>query len=789
MVRLNAHYKSLVPHAVLVLSFFLAMLAHTAMANVDTLTLGDAACERDHAVVDDHSEIIQGGLDQPARRLLPTEPVSIDGGKVAFTLKIDPQRQNYITVKLWGSDKGAESGRLLLFAEGLQVGYRHEGDYDVLNQCDDEGECPGRFLYQTVPLPISMTRGKTSIALEIRSLGPMWGYGTTFAQYQKNLTQPTRGIYRVYSHTESRFIPDASEKQGEAKPAATRPAPGEEVIAKSVDVVNGRLAKLLASPPVDSPANEVKTRAARFLLLGEAYNTPWTPAYHDPRTIDQIVRDGDSMARDCFADAKYISKDWPGAGPMGEAIINVWPAIEPKMHESLEIGTDHGIRGQVWAKVLRSSVDYWRTHRRDYTNQSMIVDRNIYTANRALQLISPGQALPEERTRHYLYQAVGLEPWLGSDVPENGADTGVPDAPSAGVHEPFGKSYYLVTRKGLTRELGFVATYGETILHFTHDIAQLTGDENIRQQLRKLESARMYFRYPAVDADGYRCMKLASEVDNRTAHYPLGGAAYTAPNIREEWWMDVPALLSDDPISIGAAQRSLDDNQYFARIEQRLNDPDTLGMMRNVDEYKKVKSLPSSSYQFPMCDGQPDFAWADEQDAIIAIKHGNTRLFVNLYYRAERGVNGVARILELTPTISRIATVRTEFQVSSTGQFYTRPDWIDGIRSKGMPPPGQDIHQAYAGEKLPIAPRPTDAKLPKYGDFGPFVGKAEHYRVQYGSYLIQMNCSETRQCPIDVPADFAGANDLVSGKQANELSGTSLKPLSTVVLYTPTITR
>src|SRR5262249_32153533 len=153
----------------------------------------------------------------------------------------------------------------------------------------------------------------------------------------------------------------------------------------------------------------------------------------------------------------------------------------------------------------------------------------------------------------------------------------------------------------------------------------------------------MYFRHPGLDADGFKCMKLVSEVDNRTAHYPLSGSAYAVPNIREERWMDVPALLADDAIAVGAAQRSLADNQYFQYVAGplKLTDPDTLGMMRNVDEYAAVKRLRPSNFQFPMSDGQPDFAFADEEDAMIALKHGDTRLYINLYYRAERAVNGV----------------------------------------------------------------------------------------------------------------------------------------------------
>jgi hypothetical protein len=750
---------------------------------LDTVVLGDAQSEQEHRVTFEQSDVIRGGLGEPARRLLPREPVSFLGGTVSFTLKVDPQRQNYVTVKLWGSDKGAGLGRLVLFADGMQVGYRHEGDYDVLNQADDEAECLGRFLYQTLPLPPALTHDKSSIDLKIISLGPQWPYGQTFAQYQKDLKEPTRGIYRVYTHTATRFVPDASERQGAFETLGVRPGPGEEVIAHSKRIVDGRLTKLLASSSAGALSSDPKGRFERMLLLSEAYNTPWSTAYHDARAIALIVSDGDAVAADAARDPHFVAEDWPGAGPMGEAVMRVWPAIQQRMGETAATGS---MRGRAWANALRASVDYWRTHRRGYTNQSMIVDRNIYTANRALQLIDPSRALPESKALRYVEEAVGIEPWLGSDpVDASAREDSVEDAPGKGMPKPFGMHYYLVTRKGLTRELGWVGTYGETILHFTHDIAVLTGDARIREQLRKLESARMYFRYPGVDADGYRCMKLTSEIDNRTAHYPLSGAAYTAPDIREEWWMDVPALLADDPVSVGAARQSLSDHQYLAYFAGRLGDPDTLGMMRNVDDYAKVKALPSSGYRLPMTDGQPDFAFADEEDAVLALKHGDTRLFVNFYYRAERGVNGVARLLEVTPTVTRIATVRTDFQVISSGQTYTRPDWIDAIRSPGHPPPGEVPHQAWAGEKLPIAARPADAKLPKYGDWGPFVGMASFYRLQYGDYLIGMNCSERGTYRLDVPSDRQEAQDLVSGKAVALDRPVRVGPLSTVVLYLP----
>jgi hypothetical protein len=773
------------------------MLACATIANaevLDTISFGDTASEQSHGLAQIRSEVIHGGLGEPARQLLPLEPVSFNGGSVSFYLKVDPERQNYFTVKLWGSDKGEERGRLILYLNGEQVGYRHEGDYDVLNQCDAEAIFPGRFLYQTLPLPPRLTRGKTNVLLKIEGLGRMWPYGQSFAQKQKNLTEPTRGLYRAYTHTNLRFVPEVSEKQGDYVQPKIRPVgPGEEILAKMKATVNSRLARLMGEK--NNHAGDSKNAEANVLLLAEAYNTPWTVAYHNPRAIEALARAGDAFLR-----PGVIGKSWIGAGPLGEAIMRVgigplqkalneeievpanFPFVpawrrkdaleEPQIKDATVSGeTVRMTRRQAWAKVLRASVDWNRQNgRRFYTNQSMIADRNIYTANEGLSLLEPAEALPKKQALRYVYEAVGLLPWLGNDKPGGGST------------EPYGTNYYEITKKGLSRELGYVGTYGETILKFMRDMVELTGDEKIRQQLIRVETARMNFRYPGLDADGYRQMKLASEIDNRTAHFPLALGAYSIANIREAWWMELPALLKD-PVSVGAAQQCLADHQYFPRLAERANDSDTLGMMRNIDDYAVVKALPKSAYRMPMTDGQPDFVYSDEEDAVLVLKHGDQRLFVNFYFRQEFGVSGATRILDITPDIMRIATVKSHFEVDATGQEWTRPDVIDFERSGGFPPPGEKIHQAWRGEKLPIAKRPADATQPKYGNWGPFVGKASFYWLRYGDYLLAINTTADQTFDLKTPANLNAAKDLVAGKTMKLTGSIKVAPRSTVALW------
>jgi hypothetical protein len=746
---------------------------------IDAITFGDTTSEQGHGFATTRSDTLVGGLDQSARRILPSEDTSWRGGTLEWTMAVDPQTQNYLTVKLWGSDKGAASGRLVLFVDGLQAGYWREGDYDVISQCDEEALAPGRFVYVTLPLPPRLTNGKNQVRLMIAAFGPMWYYGQTWDKLQKPLTQPTRGVYRAYTHTTARFVPAAAEPQGAMPAAKTRTTPGPDVIAKTKDIVISRLnGYATAAKPV--PA-KLKGLLAELTLLAEAYTTEWTPTHRNSHVIDQIVRDGDALAASLAKDAKYLEPEWSGAGPLGKAIMLTWPDLQTRLDATITIGNTETTRRDAWTTLLRRSVDYWRTHRRSFTNQSMIVDLGIYSANRGLQLIAPDRALPEAQALRYLYESAGIEPWLGSDAPDQPIASNTPERDRP---KPFGEHYCLVSRKGLSRELGYVGTYGETILTFVREMVTLTGDAKLREQLRRIQTARLYFRYPGVDDEGYRCMKMVSEIDNRTAHYPLPGGAYNAPNIRESWWMEVPALLRDDAQAVGVAQQAVEEGQYFAYVEGRLKDPDTLGMMRNVDEWAAVSALPPSAYRLPMTPGQPDTLFADEENAVLALKHRDTRLFINFYYRAERAVNRIARVFEQTPGITRIATVRTEVVVDDSGHTYERPDWTDHLRNKGLQPPGNALHQAWAGEKMPIAKRPDGATAPTYGEWGPFVGKASFYALRYGDYLIGMNTTEDRSIPLHIPADriHTRAKDLVSGTTLNLDGDIQVAPLSTVVL-------
>ena len=211
---------------------------------LDDIVFGSMLSETAHGLIVTHGGLTTNRLGDTARILLPSGQPTWDGGRLAFSMVVDPVKQNYATARFWGSD--ATVNDLILFCEGKQVGYRHLGDIDLLDIGGEQAAFPGRYLYNTTPLPLAITRGKTNIALEIRSSGPTWPYGNTFEQFQKPMITPTRGIYSLYTHTDNFFNPPAGEKQGSApEKLPVRSTPGAEVMDKLKARVIGEVNNLL----------------------------------------------------------------------------------------------------------------------------------------------------------------------------------------------------------------------------------------------------------------------------------------------------------------------------------------------------------------------------------------------------------------------------------------------------------------------------------------------------------------------------------------------------------------
>ena len=736
----------------------------------DRLVLGNDTSEKAHQFQAGRSETATGLLGETGRRLLPLEPQSWEGGRISFLMKVDPKLQNYCTVRCSGDEINANY--LILFCEGKQIGYRHLGDIDVLALPDEAPRYNGRFYYVTTPLPLALTSGKSEIHLEIRSTGPIWGYGGNWDQYQKQMTKPSRVIYSLATHTDGFFAPPADERQGQEPQAGKRTQPGPEVLAKAQERVNGTLAGFLKSK---RPLNQMQVQ-----FLAHAYFVAGTPAHQSSKVVEQVVAGVDELYRRFKAKPDELWKDkatwnpeWFGVAPGADAVRCLAKPLETALDQPLDGAKT---RRAAWSEMFQASRDWLNRNRRWLTNQAMFTDTNIYLSNCGVAAIDPANAWPEAKALDILYQGVGLVPWLGKET-------------ANGPEKLFGSDFYQVTQKGLSRERGYAGGYGEGGVEGAIDMYEATrgvgpeGDPKLKAQMLKMMRARAPFRYPMLDDEGHPCMRLETAVGWRDTHLP-GEVMYVQRAGGNHSALEIAALTLD-PEAVGYARQMLDDNQFFATVAKLLQDNrlrTTIGLLGLTEQYELVKKQPDSGRRLPMSWDQPDFVFADEEAGVVAIKNGREILYASLYWRAGYGVNSLARIHYLTPNYQQVAVVREETQIEPSGQTYKRKDWINFGFGKGgtnIHYPA-DIHQALAGEELPIAKIPADVKL-KPGDESHFAGKADFYVLHYGPYLIAMNTTKDKTYDLPVPA--GSFKDQITGKPVAGNDPIKVGPRSTIVLH------
>lgn len=744
----------------------------------DTLRLGDPVSEKQHKFRNERggSKVVKGGLNEPARFLLPPPKPDPLGSSIHFTLKVDPNNTNYLTVKLWGED--TSRGRLTFYLDGKQLGYRHLGDYDLIAHSNGEANCAGRFYYVTTLIPPDFTRDKTSISCEIRSLDGPVAPNASLEEYRKHIEAQSRGIYAVYSHTNCCFTPPTTEKQGRVPESLPlRSGPGPEAMERIKERICRESSGLLASDrPIDQVAASILARSSRLR---------WSSAFENAGVAEQVVKCGDWYYRRFVENPDMVHNfketAWPGLGPLGAAIRIVFKDIEGNLDEKIENGKGETIvRRDAWATMLRHNVDWHRSHRRMFTNQAMIIDMFIYHANRALALLDPKKALPEEQALRYLHECVGLAPWRGSDLPGGTSDWRGPD-------------YYIVTKKGLSRELGYVGGYGE-ILHwasyvylatcndgwFDADMNHPGGDPALLEHLRHMGRARSVFRHPSSDRDGCRAMRLETVIGWRDIGLP-GPVIYAARSTREGSELLSPILTLDKRL-VGALQQMAADNQLFVPIDGVARDrgwDQSLTAMVIPDLYEKLKGQPARNPKLPMSDGEPDFVWTDEENAVVAVKHGDEIVYMNLYWRSRYGVNGLAKIHAINPNFERIAIVRERTFFEPEDGYYTRNNWTDmGFGRGGHPYPGNGS-SLHEGERLPIVKMPKNTPF-RIGHESIFAGRCDAYQLKYGKYLVFMNCEADKVRKFRQPG-FSGGVDLISGKTFE--ASVELPPLTTAVFY------
>jgi len=741
---------------------------------LDTLVFGNTSSETAHALSTTDSTVITGALSQSARRFTPTSSEGVWGGTATFTMAVEEAENNYVTVKMWGGESGTDQGQLMLLVEGALDGWYFLGEVDALDIASDDPRCDGRFYYHTLPIPYGYTSGSSSISLSIISMGALSNYASTAATWYNDLTVDSRAVYGVYTHSNPYFTPPSGEVQGSFPAAEARTSP---TTASIITALTGRV-----NADIDG---YLSGTASGFDLwqvtsLAEGYQLSYTPAYQSSTAVSQIVAALDAWYVAYQSDSSLMTDgdyQWEGFGKIGWAIVLLGGALTPYLSEDVT-GASGTTRRAGYEALLVASRDYWRANMPQYTAQSLMCAAGIYECNRGLTVLGSSSALAETTARKYIYQAVGIDPWLG------------PESPLGTPTNPLGTAYYQYSAAGLSKELGYVGSYGEfgdwvTKLYKLVTTQGGVTDTTLYDQCVKIHHTRGYFRYPDVDDNGYTAMRLQTIIGWRDLIYP-GPVLYDFKGL---WAWDghpltVAAAFNDATLN-GYAQQMFNDNQYGELLDLLVTYYTTrvsANLVTAYQDYETFISYSTGATELPTTSGQPDFLWVDADNGVFIVKNGTDLLYATVYWRAWFGINNMARFHLIQPDFHRSATIFQYSVYDDSGLLYTTPDWLnEGHGGAGFSPPsGGPTTNAWRGIELPIAAAPSGAPQPAAGTESPFNGRALFYTGQYGAYQYGMNSSTTATYTMTV--NGAGVN-LANGAAVSEGTVMEIGPLSCCIIY------
>ena len=719
---------------------------------IDIIVFGDEDTEETHGFESDNSVIAKGGLGEKCRVIMPGKPEpEFMGGSIGFTLDCDPELQNYLTVKFWGNDVGETA--LYLYHNDKQIGSQ-QSDWPVLDRLNWRDKGPafaGRFFYTTYLIPYHLTQGKDKLTLQIVSTGFLYSYAPSYEQARHEQKDPSRGIYAAYIHTDPFFTVPADEKRGVApEPGQVKPAPeGVSAYDAIVQQTQRHLDGVYRRKPHPHPRE--------ILGIAKAYNASWSKQYQDMDVLKKIIETVD----DYSLEGNHRSLGWFGHGELAESIWTVYEDISASGFFDQIIEGRNITRRKLYADFFKAGIDYRieRGNRGGLTNQDIYIITSVYRTNLLLKKLAPDLAFPEEVALDYVYQAVGIRPYEGRRNRNryNQRNVTISTAYRFIVGGPVFFSddwdYYWVTPKGSSKEHGYVCSYGE-LAYQTTTLAELTGDDKVKQHAIKMIRARTPFRVIGNDAQGYRAVNIEAVVGWRHNWYP-GKVEYG------DVYFKAAAVLGDE-VSVRLAQLYIEHNRAFSEVQRG----QTPLLVDRVDHYRKVESLEPSEFRFPMGDDQPDFAWADEGIGAVVFKHTGRKVWMVFGWRGA-GINNIARIHYTTDTVDRLANARIRTMYTPSGYSIVRPgEMLGTYKYEGMA-------LATDGEVLPIAE-------------GPLGGRGDFYQCRYGDYLIGMNCTDEETFELDIPDDLkdSRAKDLISG-ETYKMDQITVPPQKTLVLYVP----
>lgn len=290
--------------------------------------------------------------------------------KLEFTMKADPTKQNYLTLRLNGTQQGR--GNLLLYGPDEDASILNPWSGRVYNELDNGyftgAPFEGRYYYATYVIPQGLVNSDGTLTVSLVGTGSFGAYGTNTFKPQ---TQNSRYIYHAATHTEPFYKPSdnytGKKVKGKEQKVNTE-LTGYEYLSKEVndmmekvmswqmygpeweEMKNDNNAYLDGSVVTYTPLSELKDfqgtkdEWARATTLNSINFQNWSPLgtttiyvnalmykfsgkyYQSPQLLDRIIKTYDFLARAqdsqggwCYYKngedkGKWIGADYNGTG-------------------------------------------------------------------------------------------------------------------------------------------------------------------------------------------------------------------------------------------------------------------------------------------------------------------------------------------------------------------------------------------------------------------------------------------------------------------------------------------
>ena len=253
-------------------------------------TGNDAYSESAHGFVDMGNPTGTGAFGLTYREIAPSSNSSnagnaADNEVLTFTMACDPTLQNYVTIQVWGSDTTPDFIYLYTATQGYLLGnYYGSNQPEFDYQSTTDPLLAGRFVYETLPIPLSMTSGNTSVTLTLnagQSSGAQLPAGST-----------SRPVYAAFTHTNPYLTVAPADPQGTAPPAS---APTPATYNSSYFSV------------IQSALTNYLTAAANNQVFGSS----WTAAVNAGTVPAQIIGSFEQglSPSDNFTTAQWLNND------------------------------------------------------------------------------------------------------------------------------------------------------------------------------------------------------------------------------------------------------------------------------------------------------------------------------------------------------------------------------------------------------------------------------------------------------------------------------------------------